>query len=121
EVVGEAEAARVRHGVGERAGQHVVVGGGRGARAALLTRLVVTGARVHVLRHRLRELLEELALEAQRGAVRRLGVLARGADVGRDRHRGAGHRGEPADIAHEDFTWLAIWSIWSCIWIARLA
>ena len=35
EVVGEAQAAGAGDGVGERAGEHVVVGGGRGARAGV--------------------------------------------------------------------------------------
>src|SRR3954454_4844739 len=120
--MGEAEAAGARDRVGQRAGQHVGVGGGRGARArALAVAGVVAGVHAdHVLRRRLRELLEERALESERDAVGLLGVAARLAGVGRDLNAGAGHRGEPGDVAH-DFTELAIWRIWSCIWIALLA
>src|SRR4051794_20528922 len=121
--MGEAEAAGARDRVGQRAGQHVAVGGGRGARAGALRAVAGLVARVHpdhVLRHRLRELLDERALEAERDAVELLGVLARLADVGGDRGAGAGHRGDAGDVAH-DFTPLAICRSWSCIWMALLA
>src|SRR4051795_12286369 len=121
--MGEAEAAGARDRVGQRAGQHVAVGGGRGARAGALRAVAGLVARVHahhVLGHRLRELLDERALEAEGDAVELLCVLARLADVGRDRGAGAGHRGDAGDVAH-DFTPLAICRSWSCIWMALLA
>src|SRR3954447_18013813 len=121
--MGEAEAAGARDRVGQRAGQHVAVGGGRGARAGVLRAVARVVARVHadhVLGHRLRELLDQRALEAERDAVELLALLARLADVGGDRDVGAGHRGNAGDVAH-DFTWLAICRSWSCIWTALLA
>src|SRR5262249_24495996 len=100
----------LRHGVGgAEAGIAVVVG-----------RVVGVLPVLRGVDHRLRELGEQLPLEAESGLVGLLVLVAAGADVGREgrvRH----DRQRAQRIDGHCFTWLAMPAISSCIWMALLA
>src|SRR5207248_1335989 len=84
----------------------------------VVARLLALLGGVH---HRLRELREQLPLEAERGLVGLLVLVAALADVGGKRRvRHDGQRAERVDAGH-CFTPLAMPAISSCIWMALLA